>query len=263
MRRALPRTVLAAVSVSLVVACGADGDRDVAQTPPTPAVPAPSVGAPSEVPSAAPSTAPSTALTGTAPTSVPAPSAPPAPPAPTSSGAPGEQRVGALLFRVPAAWKGVDLKAPDLEQQLERLDVPSASRRQVLEQRRGAQTFDEVSLFFDPRQLRAGNVIVGRISGPTDPSVRELEGAAEAAGEALGNRTPSVRRIRVADREAVLLTVTMPGGGERVMQRQVYLPGERQFYLLGFTYSPDRGSRSQDKAFEEFRRSVRFDPAQV
>lgn len=258
MPRALPRALLAVLSASILVACSGGADRDLAQSPSTTAA----VTATATTPAGLPGTPPSTA-TSPVPTGSPAPSTPATSPTTGPAAAVGEQTLGNLSFRLPGRWKSVDAKAPDLEKQLEELKVPAASRRDLLAQQGGLQTFDQVKLFFEPRDPQDGNVIVGRVKARSDPALRDLEQAAHATGRALGDSTPAVRRVRVADREAVLLTVKIRGREAQAVQQQIYLPGEREFYLLGFTYSPKRSAASQKRAFEEFRDSIRVDPDQA
>ena len=232
------------MSAALLAGCAGGDKREVAQ-PSAPAAVSP--GSTSASP-AAPATA--------APASTPAPSGP------LSSGASGavdEQRVGSLSFRVPAGWQGVDMKAPDVEQQLERLQVPPERRQDLLAERSGLGLFDEVRVFLDPQGQQGDLAIVGRLAEPTDPTLAQLEREARADPGFEGGK-PSVRRIRVAGRDAVMAAADVPIATSLVVYRQVSVPGTRESYVLTFTSVKDRETKSPHRDYEQVRRSFRYLP---
>ncbi len=116
-----------------------------------------------------------------------------------------------------------------------------------------------MKLFLDLEDPGDGNVIAGTVGGPTDPTFA-LWSRSRVGARAAGDRKPSVRRVRVADQDALLVTLRDPEAREDVGQRQMYLPGEREFRLLGYTYSMEDSAESRDRAFEEFRNSIRVAP---
>lgn len=154
----------------------------------------------------------------------------------------------------------MDLKAPDVEQQLEQLQVPPSTRRDLLADIEGLRLFDEVSVYLDPQGQQGDLAIVGRLVEPTDPTLAQFEREARADPGIEGVK-PSVRRVRVAGREAVMAAADVPIATSLLVYRQVSVPGERESYSLTFTSVEDRDAKSPDRKFEQFRRSFRYAPA--